>query len=1218
MRDFDSILENSKKRLNTIRNKWLQFLDYKYAAYFIAAALCILVGLVVSLVLQMFPFGDRSILTVDLYHQYAPFIQELQRKLKSFEDLFFTWNVGLGINYFAVAAYYTLSPFNLLLFFLPQSSLPFNIWLIINLKILAITLAGVAFLRYFYQERRTIFWHKLQAQMPFYTDYAQEVELSEQRQFRRRLQLLLQIFLPLFFAWSGYVCAYIWNLMWLDGVFALPLMALGICKIVRERKPWVYLLSLAYSITFNYYTAIFNCLFAALYSLLVIYDEWQFKRQELKFADTLLTSKVSEADLPAYRSFLNKVQVGPSVIANLIDFTILSLLGGLMSSPLLLPVLSAFSTSSAAGDKWPTSHAFRHSFMEILERFLAFAKVNIRSGAPNIYFGLFALICLALLLYRIANMKYALLAKLTLVVFIGIGFSSNVLNFIWHGLHYPNQIPHRFAYVFIFICLQLLYELFVDLRRSDALYLFIGAVWTAFCIFIFQFYGTVEEMPQYQLSANLLLALAYVAVTGLFFYALSKPNKLEVRLQKLQRLISLEKAAWSERGLEPYMAEEKVENSQTLPEDSQLPAAPAAESALVAETAAQTATETAVATPEATPMPLTAMAEEEILLTESPESAGQAAASASEAGIITVKRIAAPEIAGAEDTVVSNEPPVRRYQMPALSFLETEAHKLEQRSVNYRQRQRRALTWVSYLLPLLLTVELCANAATQISNLHASEHLTSDGNYKSRIVSKQQTVAAIKGLENNNMYRVESFPPKTIDDGALYGFYGITAFSSASNKFTAETMRRLGLHGNNINSYKVNMPLNIFSDLFGAKYFISEDAPKDGQVLQNAYLNWQKLDNAALGIAQDDVVWQNPDALNIAFLADEALFDFKLSSNVPYVNYNQFTAECLGYDKYMADFSTGEADTKQALFEPVSYQLLQQINSTWEQENNYFNFKAVAPAENAEENKERKVQLHYTAQEATADLSLFAEGSGRLTVNFKVFDSNMNEVTADSANAQVTLLKQLTIGAQEAMQFPLLAAGQTLELTLTLDKDDSSFKVYLAKQNAAVKDALLTFLKGRELNLQRVNNTKMEIALARDYAALSSNADNLAAMSVLALTVPFDKGWNLTVDGQVAEKRSWLNISEHSQELTDGETQKFEQEKGAFLAFVLPKPLQADSVLKLTYTPTHFNLGLLLSLFAVVVSIAYAAYLAKARNEVFGGYKLWHKLNSYFTSKIKK
>ena len=54
------------------------------------------IGIVVCIDHGVYPFGDRSILKVDMYHQYAPFFSELREKLQNGESLMYSFDIGLG------------------------------------------------------------------------------------------------------------------------------------------------------------------------------------------------------------------------------------------------------------------------------------------------------------------------------------------------------------------------------------------------------------------------------------------------------------------------------------------------------------------------------------------------------------------------------------------------------------------------------------------------------------------------------------------------------------------------------------------------------------------------------------------------------------------------------------------------------------------------------------------------------------------------------------------------------------------------------------------------------------------------------------------------------------------------------------------------------------------------------------------------------------------
>ncbi len=66
--------------------------------------------LIIFIVQKIYPFGERSFLHIDMYHQYFPFLVEFYHKLKNGESLFFSWNTGIGSNFIALYAYYLASP----------------------------------------------------------------------------------------------------------------------------------------------------------------------------------------------------------------------------------------------------------------------------------------------------------------------------------------------------------------------------------------------------------------------------------------------------------------------------------------------------------------------------------------------------------------------------------------------------------------------------------------------------------------------------------------------------------------------------------------------------------------------------------------------------------------------------------------------------------------------------------------------------------------------------------------------------------------------------------------------------------------------------------------------------------------------------------------------------------------------------------------------------
>ena len=78
-----------------------------------------------------------------------------------------------------------------------------------------------------------------------------------------------QSFIPVCFgilyAFCGYMLAYYWNVMWLDAMVLLPVVLLGIERIINHGKPATYITGLALTMFSNYYMSYMLCIFSVIY-----------------------------------------------------------------------------------------------------------------------------------------------------------------------------------------------------------------------------------------------------------------------------------------------------------------------------------------------------------------------------------------------------------------------------------------------------------------------------------------------------------------------------------------------------------------------------------------------------------------------------------------------------------------------------------------------------------------------------------------------------------------------------------------------------------------------------------------------------------------------------------------------------------------------------------------------------------------------------------------
>jgi len=116
--------------------------DPLYLLSFLVPALIMLVIFVIQ---QIYPFGERSFLHIDMYHQYFPFLVEFYHKLRNGESLFYSWNTGIGSNFLALYVYYLASTANWLCILVPER---FLMEFLSYMVIIKIGLCGLTFSYY--------------------------------------------------------------------------------------------------------------------------------------------------------------------------------------------------------------------------------------------------------------------------------------------------------------------------------------------------------------------------------------------------------------------------------------------------------------------------------------------------------------------------------------------------------------------------------------------------------------------------------------------------------------------------------------------------------------------------------------------------------------------------------------------------------------------------------------------------------------------------------------------------------------------------------------------------------------------------------------------------------------------------------------------------------------------------------------------------------------
>lgn len=383
-------------KINLSKENIMQSLK-KNQIFILAFALPFITMMVLFAIQGIYPFGDRSFLNIDMYHQYFPFLTDFFHKLKEGDSLFYSWNAGIGSNFIALYAYYLATPINWLCIFIPEAHLMefMSYLVIVKIGLCGLT-ACIYFSRHFHSKKNA-----------------------------------LALF-ALFYAMSGYMAAYNWNVMWLDCIVLAPLILLGLESLIKEGKYKLYCLSLGLAILSNYYICIMICIYLVLYFLIVL--------------------------LPPAK------EKGKACLR----FFGFSLLSGGLGALFLIPEILALQLSRFTSSDFPSTLTSYFSIFDVLARHCM--DVAIETGLdhwPNIYCSVAVILLFPLYLMckNISSREKA--GKIVLLIIMLLSFSYNIPTFIWHGFNYPDSLPARQSFLYILLVLTVCLEAFLHIRKTS-------------------------------------------------------------------------------------------------------------------------------------------------------------------------------------------------------------------------------------------------------------------------------------------------------------------------------------------------------------------------------------------------------------------------------------------------------------------------------------------------------------------------------------------------------------------------------------------------------------------------------------------------------------------------------------------------------------------------------------------------------------------------------
>ena len=401
-----NFFELFKQRIKTI------LLEYGYIG--IAAAIPALVFLIIYIARGLYPFGNGTVLVLDLNGQYVYFFEALRNYVLEGETLLYSWSRSLGGEFLGIYAYYLASPLSYLVCLFPKDRV--QEFLLVMFLIKAAICGGT---------------------MGFY--------LHKHSVTKNRFTILT---FSVMYALSAYCVVQQSNTMWIDAVMWLPLVTYGVEQVIKCGKFKIFVIFLALTLASNFYIGYMVCIFVLLYYFFYM----------LAYTDNGVNNPLGEKS-HFLKSFM---RMG---VFSLIAIGISAVI-----------VLSAYYSLQFGKNEFTDPNfeaSLKFDLYDLLFKLLPSSYDTVRiDGLPFVYSGLLTVI-LAPLFF--CTKKFTMREKIAngvMILIFVLSFMVTTLDLVWHGFQKPQWLNARFSFIFCFFMIFLAFRAFESIKKIKGEYLF--------------------------------------------------------------------------------------------------------------------------------------------------------------------------------------------------------------------------------------------------------------------------------------------------------------------------------------------------------------------------------------------------------------------------------------------------------------------------------------------------------------------------------------------------------------------------------------------------------------------------------------------------------------------------------------------------------------------------------------------------------------------------
>ncbi len=402
------------------------------------------------------PFGEKSLLIMDLNAQGVDFFSHVRDMLLSGESPIYSFHKGAGGNMIGLLGFYGGLPLTFLSALFPADKMPEAIFLI-NCLLVGFCGLTMFFLLQSYQEKPNA------SALIFSSAYAL----------------------------MSYSIVYAMEFQWIYGAMFLPLIVLGVNKIIDGGKWGVFVASYTALLLCNAYTGYMVTLFSALYFLWRIFSDEKRENTKKKF----------------------------------LTFAVAGIGGFFLSAFWTLPQFATILAGREGQALNSPDRSISFAVQKIWTKFFigqydGITNFSDDGGTVSFFCGLFIL---GFFIYYFVCKRISKREKLcsgTMILIFALSVCFLKLDKVWHLFAYPNWFPYRWAFLISFFMVFLAFRGWSNRpKESDApVYTFMGLGLALCLIFLF----IPDILCDTELAA---LSLAFVFIYALLLFSKLKQKK---------------------------------------------------------------------------------------------------------------------------------------------------------------------------------------------------------------------------------------------------------------------------------------------------------------------------------------------------------------------------------------------------------------------------------------------------------------------------------------------------------------------------------------------------------------------------------------------------------------------------------------------------------------------------------------------------------------------